>query len=340
MPDTHGISYPQPEPPAMGQAVTVAPGIVWLRMPLPFQLDHINVWLLEDGNGWTVVDAGIGLDETQRLWRGVLGAELHGRPVTRVVVGHFHPDHMGCAHWLAARFGVALWCPQAEWLAAQLAWQVDDLDQRLAHYRRTGVGPEMLAALRRRGHPYRQVVPSIAPEFCCLREGDTLAIGGREWRVLTLPGHSPEQLCLYAPGDDVLISGDQVLPVITTNISVVPAQPLENPLRLYLESLERFRSMLGDTLVLPSHGLPFRGLHARLDSLRLHHTERLARTADALAEPRTGADLLPILFERQLDIHQFGFAIGEALAHLHYLEWQGRAVRMVGADGIHRFQRR
>ena len=179
----------------------------------------------------------------------------------------------------------------------------------------------------------------MTPAFHGVRDGDVIAIGEREWDVLTVFGHSPEQAILYSREAGVLISGDQVLPKITTNVSVWPDQPLGNPLRLYLESLGRFHEMPDETLVLPAHGLPFQGLQARLARLHHHHEERLARTLEAVAEPHTGAEVLPVLFTRDLDVHQFGFAFGETLAHLHYLEWRGKVRRLVGADGLHRFQR-
>jgi glyoxylase-like metal-dependent hydrolase (beta-lactamase superfamily II) len=280
------------------------------------------------------------MERTRELWQGVLDGALNGKPVTRVIVTHFHPDHMGNAHWLTERCGIDLWCSQAEWLMAQLAWRTGgDLDKRLAYYDRNGVSEAHLARLRERGQHYVKVVPSLAPSFYGLRDGDTLTIGERTWEALTVFGHSPEQVILWSADAGILVSGDQILPKITTNVSVWPDQPLGDPLRLYLGSLERFRSVPDETLVLPSHGLPFRGLQRRLGRLRAHHDERLARALDTLDEPKTGGEVLPVLFPQDLDSHQFGFAFGETLAHLHYLEWQGRAVRVIGDDGRHRFQR-
>jgi glyoxylase-like metal-dependent hydrolase (beta-lactamase superfamily II) len=337
-----GLVHPWPEPPEGGATIQVAPGIRWIRMPLPFQLNHINLWLLDDERGVTVVDTGVGLPPTRALWEGLLAGELADRPIVRVLVTHFHPDHMGNADWLAQRFGVELWCPQAEWLMAQLAWRGmggNDAELRVGHYRRHGVPEAQLSAFRERGNHYRQLVPSVAPQVRTVREGDVVEIGGRQWRAFTVLGHAPEHACLYCPEAGVLISGDQVLPKITTNVSVWPDQPRANPLRLYLTSLARFKPLPPETLVLPSHGLPFRGLHARLDFLRHHHEDRLAETIDALAEPQTAFDIVPVLFRRQLDTHQLGFAIGEALAHLHYLEADGRAARLAGDDGVHRFRK-
>jgi glyoxylase-like metal-dependent hydrolase (beta-lactamase superfamily II) len=309
-------------------------------MPMPFQLDHINLWLLEDGPGFTVVDTGLGLDDTRALWERVLAGEPDRRPLTQVVVTHFHPDHMGNAAWLTERGPVDLWCTQAEWLLAQVAWRSrgdQDLESRLAHYRRHGAGPPALARLRRHGHHYPTVVPTLPATFRRLRDGDGLEVGGRRWQVITAEGHSPEHACLWCPEAGILIAGDQVLPKITTNISVWPDQPRGNPLRLYLDSLRRFEGMAADTLVLPSHGLPFRGLPERLRALRDHHEARLGETLDALGEPRSAAEVAPALFRRELDGYQLSFALGETLAHLHVLEAEGRVARLVGADGIHRF---
>jgi glyoxylase-like metal-dependent hydrolase (beta-lactamase superfamily II) len=320
----------------------VAPGVSWLRMPLPFQLNHINLWLLEDGPGFTLVDTGVGLDDTRALWERIFTGPLEGRAITRVLVTHFHPDHMGNAGWLTERWRADLWCTQAEWLWAQYARRArgeTDGAGRAEHYRRHGAGEEALAQIAQRGNPYPKLVPTVAPAFHRIQEGDALAIGGRRWEVFTVLGHAPEHACLWCPELSVLISGDQVLPKITTNVSVWPEQPDSNPLRLYLDSLQRFRPIPPDTLVLPSHGLPFRGLHARLDMLADHHEARLGEALDTLVEPASAADLVPTLFRRKLDIHQLGFALGESLAHLRFLEVEGRATRVVGKDGVHRFRK-
>src|SRR5207247_2647236 len=194
-----GLDHPWTEPPRPGTVVDVLPGIKWLRMPLPFRLDHINLWLLEDGAGWAAVDTGIGLEETRALWERVFTETLGGRPLTRVVVTHFHPDHMGNAGWLTERWRAGLWCTQAEWLYAQWAWRSRDaatLERRLAHYRRHGCAEAALGALAGRLNPYPKLVPTLAPEFQRICDGDALAIGGRRWEVVTAYGHAPEHACL------------------------------------------------------------------------------------------------------------------------------------------------
>jgi glyoxylase-like metal-dependent hydrolase (beta-lactamase superfamily II) len=336
------LDHPWKEAPEPGTTIEVAPGVQWLRMPLPFQLNHINLWLLEDGPGWTVVDTGVGLDDVRALWERIFAGHLGGRPVTRVVVTHYHPDHMGNAGWLTERWGTNLWCAQAEFLIGQWAWRTGsarDNEPRLRHYRRHGCGEAALAALAERGNHYPHLVPTIPTEFRAVADGDALTIGGRRWSMIVGHGHSPEHAAFWCPEAGVLISGDQVLPRITTNVSVWPDQPWSNPLEGYLTSLERYRDIGADALVLPAHGLPFRGLPERLAELRTHHAARLAATLDAIAEPRTAADILPVLFRRQLDGHQLSFALGEALAHLHFLEADGRATRIVDPDGVHRFRK-
>src|SRR3989442_70854 len=332
------LDFPWNEPPAPGTTLVVAPGVEWLRMPLPFQLDHINLWLLADGDGFAILDTGVGLDDVRALWDRVLA----GRRVTRVIVTHFHPDHLGNAGWLTERHGVDLWCTQAEYLIAHVAVQSTGprhADARLRHYRRHGCDETALAALAKRGNHYPRLVPTLPEQFRCVREGDALTIGGRRWTVIVGRGHSPEHAALWCEEAGVLISGDQVLPRITTNISVWPDQPWGDPLRLYLESLDRFRDIGAEALVLPAHGLPFRGLPERLTELRTHHAARLAETLDAITEPRTAAEVVPALFRRELDSHQLGFALGEALAHLHRVEADGRAVRVIGDGGVHRFRK-
>jgi len=336
------LEHPWSEPPAAAQTIEVAPGVRWLRMPLPFQLDHINLWLLADGAGWTAVDTGLALPPTRERWEQLFAHGLDGKPITRVIVTHFHPDHIGNASWLTERWQADLWCTQTEWLAAEYALRSRDdadLDRRVAYYRRNGIAEEATAKMRARGNHYPELVGGLPFAFMPIADGETVTIDGRRWRVITARGHSPEHACLWCEDLRVLIAGDQVLPKITTNVSVWPERPRENPLRYYLDSLARFLRLPADTLVLPSHGLPFRGLHHRLSTLVQHHDARLAEAADALLEPKTGAQLIPVLFRRELDTHQLGFAIGETLAHLNFLEAEGRAVRALGGDGIERFHK-
>ncbi len=336
------LEYPFGAQPAPGAAVPVAPGVHWLRMALPFELDHINLWLLEDGAGWTVVDTGIGKVATRSLWESLFAGAMGGRPVTRVIVTHYHPDHAGNAAWLGARFGARLWMTRGEFLTAHavrhgVAAYTPEATKTL--FRANGLDDVRGALLLARGDLYRALVPEFPPEHRRLMDGDIFEIGGREWRVIVGYGHAPEHASLWCRALKVLISGDMLLPKISTNVAVRPIDPGGNPLGLFLSSIARYRELPADALVLPSHGVPFRGAHARVAELEAHHRGRLDGLLEACAEPKSAADVLPVLFRRKLDDGQIFFALGEAIAHLHYLHYAGRLARAVGADGVARFAR-
>jgi glyoxylase-like metal-dependent hydrolase (beta-lactamase superfamily II) len=331
------IDYPFDTPPSPGTACAVAEGVHWLRMPLPFALDHINLWLLEDGAGVVAVDTGIALDAVKDAWKSA----LTGRRLVRQIVTHFHPDHLGLAAWLQAETDAPLWMTQGEYLTAQVVAEgvaPFGVAAMLDFFRRHGLDADRLAALEKRGNAYKRGVPDIPATFHRLAEGDALTIGGRDWRVIVGHGHAPEHASLYCESLGVLISGDMLLPRISTNISVFAANPDGDPLGLFLASIARLTALPEDTLVLPSHGRPFRGLHARVEQLRIHHAERCADLLAACAEqPRSAADLLPVLFGRAIeDAHQTMFAMGEAIAHLNHLEKQRRLERTV-ENGIIRY---
>jgi glyoxylase-like metal-dependent hydrolase (beta-lactamase superfamily II) len=319
------------------------PGIRWLRMPLPFALDHINLWLLDDTDGLVIVDCGLATDATRALWQGIFERELRGRSVTRVVATHCHPDHAGLASWLTERFGVPLTMTQGDYLSAH-AWRDDAAgftsDSLVDFYRVNGLDDRRLSALAFRGNAYRKGVPDFPKRYARLVDGQTLAVGGNVWRVVMGYGHSPEHAALYCESLGVLISGDMVLPRISTNIAVQAVEPDGDPLQLFLDSLRRYARLPADTLVLPSHGLPFRGLRERVDQLEEHHRLRLAELEEVCASPRSAGEVIGTLFRRELDTHQLFFAMGEALAHLNRLAAAGALARIDGADGVHRFVRR
>ncbi len=322
--------------PDPGEVREFAPGVHWLRMPLPFKLNHINLWLLEDGDDWTIVDTGIRRDEVKQAWERIFATRCADRPVKRIVVTHFHPDHLGLAGWLVRRCGVELWTPLGEWaFGRMLSLDGGEHARESFHrfYRTAGFDDSMLRLVNERAQAYKSQVTPVPAAIRRIRDGDEIDVNGRSWRVIVGAGHSPEHACLYCETLGVLISGDQVLPRISPNISVWPQEPEANPLKLYLGSLPRFQALPSDTLVLPSHDRPFVGLHRRLDQLAHHHNGRLADTLEACTEPRTGVEVLNALFHRELDSHQLFFAIGESLAHLHALMDEGLVVRRRRADG-------
>ncbi len=338
------LQYPQATPPAPAEIREVAPGVRWLRMPLQFALDHINMWLLEDadenaGKAWTLVDCGLGNDATRAIWEKILGT-LSG-PLRRIIVTHHHPDHVGQDAWLLGRSGAELWMPQAEFLTAHVLHEGlagYAFEHVLAMFRANGLDGERLAKIEGRGMAYRRSVPELPKTYRRLMAGQRHRIGGRDWEILPGYGHSPEHASLWCEQTGVFIAGDMVLPRISTNVSVWGVAPEGNPLALFLESIARFAKLPAETLVLPSHGLPFRGLRERVAQLEEHHRLRLAELQEACDTPKSAAEVLGTLFRREIvDAHQTFFAMGEAMAHLHYLHAEGRLARRRGSDGIIRY---
>jgi glyoxylase-like metal-dependent hydrolase (beta-lactamase superfamily II) len=337
------LEYPFSAPPESGGVREAAPGVYWLRMPLPFILDHINLWLIQDGAGFAIVDCGVGDEATRRLWAGVFSGFMRDRPASQLIVTHFHPDHIGNAAWLSERFGLLPGIARAEYLTAHAsadhgAGYTDAAT--LEFFRMHGLDEARRSALRTaRVGGYRRSVPELPLSYRRLSAGETIRIGDHCWRLLGGEGHSPEHLLLYCEALGVLISGDMVLPRISTNVSVHAPQPEADPLRLFLESIRAYAALPEETLVLPSHGLPFRGLHPRIAALERHHAERLSDLQAACAEARCAAELMGTLFRRPLDGHQTWFAMGETLAHLNFLVQAGRLARVRGPEDLIRFVR-
>ncbi len=341
------LDYPFSGPPAPGATIEVAPGILWLRMPLPFALDHINLWLLAEADGYTLVDCGYGDAATRALWERHFATTLRHHPVRRIIATHCHPDHVGNAAWLAARFDCPVAMTHAEYLTAHaLAGGHSGYqpEATVALFRRHGTPEDNIAALAGRGSHYRRGVQELPASFERILADDRMAAGGVRWHVIEGHGHSPEHASLHCDVRGVLISGDMLLPRISTNVSVVAVEPDGDPLRRFLDSLPAFDALPPDTLVLPSHGLPFRGIVLRTAQLRAHHAARLDELVAAVsaAAPAgvSAADLLPVLFRRELDLQQHFFAMGEAIAHLNYLWHAGRLDRQAGPDGALKFTHR
>jgi glyoxylase-like metal-dependent hydrolase (beta-lactamase superfamily II) len=332
--------------PARGETMEVAPGVRWIRMALPFALDHINLWLLRDEidgrAGWTVVDTCISADESKAQWESLFATQLEGLPILRVIVTHMHPDHVGLAWWLCERWNAPLWISATDFNAARVASQSTTgfggaaaADFFASH----GLSdPDSLEKIRARANYYPSMVPELPRRFRRIQDGDTVTIGGRAWQCIAGFGHAPEHIALYCDELQVLISGDMLLPRISTNVSVYDVEPESNPLDQFLRSIDRFMELPGDTLVLPSHGKPFRGMHERVRQLHAHHEERLREVVDACRErPQSAADVLPVIFKRKLDLHQMTFAMGESVAHLHALWHDGQLRRERDSQGVWRF---
>jgi glyoxylase-like metal-dependent hydrolase (beta-lactamase superfamily II) len=344
--------------PATGTTLEVAPGVKWIRMDLPFALNHINLWLLRDEiddpdapgakiQGWTIIDCCISREESKAQWEAIFATQLQGMPVLRVIVTHMHPDHIGLAYWLCERWTTAkhvcrLWISATDYHSARIGSQSTTGfggESAARFFASHGlVDPESIEKIRARTAYYPGMVPSVPASYVRIMDAMTVRIGNRDWRCISGYGHAPEHIALHCEELDTLISGDMVLPRISTNVSVYDMEPESNALTLFLESIDKFLPLPEDTLVLPSHGKPFRGLHTRIGQLHDHHRDRLAEVMEACGtKPCSAADILPIMFPRKLDLHQTTFAMGEAVAHLHALWFGGKLQRRLDADGIYRF---
>src|SRR5690606_29039194 len=351
-PNEQRLEYPFGETLAEpGGTFTVAEGVKWVRLPLPFALDHVNVWLLRDQfegrEGWTVVDCGVARPEVKAQWEKIFESDLEGLPVVRVLVTHMHPDHVGLAGWLCEHWNAPLWMTATDYYVARF-WSLPPDSGQVAggpngesamqHFARHGLrDPDALEQIRQRSAYYPSLVGQPPKSYRRIMHEDRITVGGHEWKVIVGYGHAPEHVSLYCDDLKVLISGDMVLPRISTNVSVFDFEPEANPLPLYLKSLDRYEGLPEDTLILPSHGKPFRGLHERIAQQHAHHADRLDDVMQACVQPMSTSDIVPVLFKRKLDLHQLTFAMGEALAHLHALYFEGRLQRQLGEDGIYRF---
>nr|WP_310522713.1 MBL fold metallo-hydrolase [Polymorphobacter sp.] len=336
-----GLHYPFGRwVPEHGAMFEVAPGVHWTRMGLPFGLDHINLWVLDAGDGWAIVDTGVNLGASKKAWETLFAGPMAGKPVTRVIVTHYHPDHLGLAGWLCARWNVPLEIARTEYLLARtLTLDIRDAPppEAVDFSIRAGWPEEAVAGMRQKpGGSFHKIVSPLPAGFKRIRDGDVLSIGARKWTIVTGRGHAPEHSCLVSE-DGIMISGDQVLPRITSNVSVYPTEPYADPLGDWLESIETLRGIDPGVLVLPAHNEPFTGLHTRLDQLRDDHVDKLDKLLALCAEPRTAFESFSTLFRKPIGESDYGIATGEAVAHLHWLEERGRIRRILGEGGVDRF---
>ena len=341
------LTYPYDKHPAAGTTVEITDGVRWLTMPMGGSLNHINLYLLEDRDGWYVVDTGLGTPDTAELWHTIFADELGGRPVNGVICTHMHPDHIGQAGMITEAFQCPLYMTRAEYYQARAfssgggfgggsssSWQGAQF------YERYGMPRdylEQLAAMWTKRSGGGMSMPEMPMGYHRLEDGDVLTIGAHDWQIVVGSGHSPEHACLHCTSLGIMISGDQILPRITSNVSVHPTEPEANPLNVWMESHDKFLDTPPDTFVLPAHNLPFYGVRERLRQLIGHHEDRLLAIEEYCVEPQVAKDLLPVLFARRLDPRQTMMALGEAIAHCHLLMHRNRLERTLHEDGRYRF---
>jgi glyoxylase-like metal-dependent hydrolase (beta-lactamase superfamily II) len=332
------LVYPLHAGPEPGAVVEVAPGVLWMRMPLGGSLAYINVWALQDGDGWTLVDTGMQTEPTSKAWRKLFAGALGGRPIKRVFVTHLHPDHVGLAGWITRKFGCRLWMTRLEYLQCRML--VADTGREapqdgIDFYRAAGWDADAIDTYQSRFGGFGKAIYQLPDSYRRIEDGEEIAIGAHTWQVVVGSGHSPEHACLYCPELKLLISGDQVLPKISSNVSVFPTEPDGDPLTDWLVSLERIKRFVpDDVLVLPAHNDPFIGLYARLDHLIRGHERGLERLEKALAEPKRSVDVFGSLFARHIGPDLLGMATGESLAHLNCLVGRGRASVSFDDQGV------
>ena len=340
------VRYPLGEPPAHGAAIEVAPGVLWMRLPLPMALNHVNCYALDDtlhgGDGWTIVDTGFSTSKSADIWEALLAGPLHGKPVTRVVCTHHHPDHVGLAGWFMAR-GASLAMPRTGWLMARMLTldeQPGYAPETLEFYRRAGMDAAVLAKRRsERPFNFADCVHPLPLGYTRLRQGDSIRIGGRTWDIHMGDGHAPEHATFWSRDDHLVLGGDQLLPKISANLGVYPTEPEANPVGDWLASCARLSAHAReDHLVLPGHKLPFTGLPARLAQMIEGTEAALARLLDHLSTPRTAGECFAPLYQREIGPGEYGLALVEAVGNLNHLHQSGRVLRWRNADGAWVFQ--
>jgi glyoxylase-like metal-dependent hydrolase (beta-lactamase superfamily II) len=337
------LVFPHAQPPAPGTLTQIAPGVLWFRLPLPYRLDHVNIYLIEDAGGWAVLDTGLATADCRAAWDTILAGPLAGQRLTQMIVTHYHPDHVGLAGWLASRFGLKLSMPRPEYLySLALQYAPGDLGAVAFRpfYRRHGLSPEVTELVLGRGHEYLRRTSGVPTSYHRIQHGDALSIGARQFQVLTGGGHALEQAMLVPSGERLFFAADQVIARISPNVSVHAMEPDLDALGIYLRSLRALREAVAeDVLVLPGHGLPFYGLHVRIGELIEHHAQRCGLIADACRQrPLSVAELVPHIFSRELDEHQTGFAFGEVLAHVNHMLGAGELVLETDAAGTDRYR--
>jgi glyoxylase-like metal-dependent hydrolase (beta-lactamase superfamily II) len=345
MTDTNGIRYPWETPPAEGEAIEVADGVLWMRLPLPMALDHVNVYALDDGDSWTIIDTGFSSRRSRAIWEKLLDGPLSGKPISRVIVTHHHPDHVGLAGWFQSEKKAELWTTRTAWLFSrmlQLDEQAIPRQETLDFYLSAGMDRAIFEERKsERPFNFSDVVYPMPLGFKRIKQDDVIRIGGRDWDVHMGNGHSPEHLTLWSRDDNLVISGDQILPSISSNIGVYATEPDADPVADWLESCERLSQYARpDHLVLGGHKLPFTGLPLRMRQLIENHHGALERLLDHLSEPRTAGECFPPLFKRKIDKGAYGLALVEAIAHLNHLYHLGDVTRERRADGAWLWQKK
>lgn len=337
------ITFPCGEPPAEGDAALVGDGALWMRLPLPMKLDHVNVYAFRDDDGWTIVDTGFDSRRTRKIWESLLAGPLGGAPVARVIVTHHHPDHVGLAGWFQKEHGAELITTRTAWLYARmlvLDEHMQPVDETLAYWRSAGMDAEVYEKRKaERPFNYVDIVADMPLGFRRVKEGDVIHFGGRDWDVRIGNGHAPEHATFWSRDCELVIGGDQLLATISPNLGVYATEPGADPVGDWLESCGSLASFAEDShLVLPGHKLPYRGLPTRMRQLIENHHTALDRVLAFLDTPRTAVECFPALYRRRIGGGEYGLALVEAMGHLNHLYRLGKVTRTRRDDGAFLWQ--
>lgn len=338
------IRYPWDMPPEVGDVIEIAQGVLWARLPLPMALDHVNVYVLDDGDSWTVVDTGMASRKSRAIWEALLAGPLAGKPVGRVIVTHHHPDHIGLAGWFQTEHGAELVTTRTAWLLGrmlQLDEQVSVTEETLAFWRSAGMDEAVLKKrAEERPFNFADVVAPLPLGFTRIRQGDVIRIGGRDWDVHIGNGHAPEHATFWSRDDNLVMAGDQILPSISSNIGTYATEPEADPVGDWLEACERLNGLADENhLVLGGHKLPFTGLPTRMRQLIDNHHGALQRLESFLDAPKSAGECFAPLFKRKIGDGEYGLALVEAVSHVQHLYFEGRAIRERRDDGAWVYKR-
>ncbi|MEO0359746.1 MAG: MBL fold metallo-hydrolase [Pseudomonadota bacterium] len=341
-----GLAYPFGEAvPGPGEAIEVAEGVLWMRLPLPMALDHVNIYALDDGDGWTLIDTGFQTGKTKAIWADLLNGPLAAKPVRRVVATHHHPDHIGLAGWFQEAHGARVWTTRTAWLFARML-TLDHHERtpeaNIEFMRRAGADEATLDwAREREPMNFSKVVALLPAGYKRIQEGDRIEMGGRAWRVFTGDGHAPEHATFWSVDGELVISGDQILPRISPNLGVYANEPEADPVGEWLASCKKLKAYAQEGhLTLPGHNRPFTGLPKRLDQQIDNHHGAIKRLRKFLVEPRSAVDCFDTIFKRRIGQGEFGLAMVEAVAHLNHMHVTGEAEKRLDTDGALRFRMR
>lgn len=332
------LQYAFDTPPSPAELIPVAEGVFWLRMPLPFRLDHINLWVLEDEDGWIIVDSGVATDDTTTLWLSICGKLTEKKPIKRVIITHLHPDHIGLAGWLCRQHDAELWISREEYLLCRMLLEDGNReapDEAISFYRAAGFTEEQLHIYHAKFGSFGNLIRGLPNSYHRMQDGDNIAINGKQWHLVSGAGHCPEHICLHCPELNVFIAGDQLLPTISSNVSVWPYEPDANPLKDWMDSCQKLHQLLPPTtLILPSHGLPFVGAQTRLEALLNDHKKDLETVVTHCTTPKRVVDLFPLIFNNPVTPGMWLFATGESYAHLNYLMAEGKITVNTDSDRV------